>query len=493
MFLRSRKLSARGTQLIQDFPRLEEMRQHDPAYIDKLIQVVENCREYADRYARPRALELDRKMGEEHDYFDWDLVQAGLPYRLLSLVIPEGAGGAGGLCVVCSLAMEELCTACAGIAVIFGAHALGISPLVVSGAMGHWEGCLREIVEAESRGEPILMACAVTEPSAGTDVEDPDFLRTARLGTLAKRVKGGYLLNGTKCFISNGSVARYITLCMPTDRERPLESWTSFLIDSRWEGFSVGRVEHKMGQRACHAAELIFEDLLVPDEYVLGNEGDGMQPGTMMMLAVSRPAVGAIATGIARGAYEHFLEWAKERRRGKRPIDQQYIQMELARMKTAIQMSRQVYMDAAMALDFMGLGKLMSNPLMKAMLILPRTLRGSRPWKKYFQSRWGQDTVYALMKVSTTDEVSSFILGYSSLAKAVGADTAMGVSSRCLDLMGTDDSPHRWEMEKCFRDAKLTQIYEGTNQLNRLEVFRGLVLGEKLVAMPEIFKLRRRC
>jgi len=116
-------------------------------------------------------------------------------------------------------------------------------------------------------------------------------------------VPGGFRLSGTKRFISNGSVARWITILMATDPRRPAETWTCFLVDARSEGFAVSRVEHKMGQRACPAAELAFDEVFVPDERIVGREGDGAA-ATMIVLACSRGPVGAIATGIARGAYE---------------------------------------------------------------------------------------------------------------------------------------------------------------------------------------------
>jgi acyl-CoA dehydrogenase len=453
--------------VLDDHPVLEEIRRRRPFYVDGLTRVVRDCAEYNVLYAAPRALEIDRRMETEHDYFDWDLVKAGLPYRLLSLAIPGGVGGVGGLTVMFALAMEELCSTCAGIANIFGAHALGVSPLLVSGALAQWETVLREVAEKERAGEPVLMAAAITEPTAGTDVEEPHFIENAKFSMHADKVPGGYVLNGRKCFISNGSVARYTVVACAVDRGRPLETWTSFIVDSGMEGFSVPRVEEKMGQRACHAAELAFEDCFVPDEKVLAFEGDGMQPGTLLILAASRGPVGAIATGIARGAYEWFLRWAETRKGARRPIGEQHVKMALADMKTRISLARWAYFNAATCFD-VTLGKVLEGPIIKSIGLIPDSWRTSGRMLDLFHSDFMKHATDGILHTFIPKKRATRALATSSLAKAVGGDTAMYVSSLALELMGGDRCEERAWVEKFFRDAKLTQIYEGTNQLNRL-------------------------
>ena len=299
-----------------------------PSRVRELERLRALARAFADAHVRPRALEIDRRCGEDPRHFDWDLVRAGAEHGMLRLLMPAPAGGTGGLATHSAVVMEELCAACPGIANIFGAHALGISPLLIGGAV-HWDGVLAELIASERAGSPVLMAFATTEPEAGTDVEDPDLLRRARIGSHAHRVPGGFRLTGTKRFISNGSVARWITVMMPTDPRRPAETWTCFLLNGRSEGFSVSRVEHKMGQRACPAAELTFDGVFVPDERIVGREGDGA-PATMIVLACSRPPVAAIATGIARGAYDRVLGWLREDAAANGLLDRQHVQLALA-------------------------------------------------------------------------------------------------------------------------------------------------------------------
>lgn len=466
--------------LIEAFPRLHRLGA-ERGYLRRLEEQTLGAREFADRHVRPRALEVDRLAGQDPSYFDWDIVREGAPYGLLEMLIPREAGGAGGLAVHAGVVMEELCAACPGIANIFGAHALGIAPLLLGGP-AHWEH-LRDIVEAGPSDRPQLMAFAITEPDAGTDVEDVDLLARARISSRARRIPGGYALSGVKRFISNGSVARWITVLMPVDPRRPAETWTSFLVDSQSDGFSVGRVEHKMGQRACHAAELVFDDVFVPDGRVICREGDAAG-GTLMVMAASRPPVGAIATGIARGAHERLLHWLREDPRAEGMLGRQHVQLRLARMAERIHLSRQAYMDAATELDLAALGGALSHPIVRGLGRVPTTLRRRPRMRRLMSSSLTRDATARVLNRSTSDRAVTRSLGLSSLAKAQGGDVAMAVTHDALELVGLTDAPVRAELEKLWRDAKLTQIYEGTNQLNRVEVYRALVAGETMPALP---------
>ncbi len=446
-----------------------------------VVKTRARARAYAQQHVLPRALELDRRIGADPTYFDWKLVQEGLPYRLLSEVIPTQVGGVGGLSLNGAVMLEELAAACPGVANLFGAHALGILPLLLTGP-GHWVGVLREVVEAERRGEPLLFGLAITEPDAGTDVEDPDLLRTARIGTHARRVTGGYRLNGIKRFISNGNVARWITVIMPTDPHRPAETWTAFLVDTRSAGFSVGRVEHKMGQRASPAAELVFDDVFVGDEALIGREGDGLV-GTIGTLAASRAPVGAIATGIARGAYERLLAWLEADPAAGGLLGREQVQLTLARMVEEIRLARAGYLNAAQQFDA-TVGRPLSHPLVRALGLVPRAVWRIDALRRRMNAPWVREQTIRVLRHATTDREVTESLALSSLAKAHGADVAMWVTGTALDIAGLAAGPVRTELEKLWRDAKLTQIYEGTNQLNRLEVYRGLCRGETLQALP---------
>jgi butyryl-CoA dehydrogenase len=439
------------------------------------------AREFADVHLRPRALEIDRRCAEDPSYFDWELVRAGAEHGMLRLLMPKPAGGAGGVATHTSVMMEELCAACPGIGLIFGANALGISPLLFS--VSHWYGVLADLVSSERAGSPQLMACAVTEPETGSDVENPKLLRRGRMSSQARRVAGGFRLTGNKRFISNGSIARWLTVTMPTDPARPVETLTWFLVDARSEGFSVIRTEHKMGQRACPAAELAFDGVFVPDEQVVGREGDGVAT-VLTVLACSRPVVGAIATGIARGAYERVLDWLQHDPAANGLLDREHVQLELAAMAEQIHVARQAYMDAATQIDLEALGGTLSHPVVRSLEYLPVSIcRRPRP-RNLLVSEFMRDFTVGLLHRTTADRALTRSLALSSLAKAHGADVAMRVTGAALELVGLRAGTVRAELEKLWRDAKLTQIYEGTNQINRLDVYHGLPHEEPLPCLP---------
>jgi len=469
--------------LREAFPRLRQLERRDRGYVRRLEELQLGARKFADLYLRGAALEIDRRAGRDPTYFDWHVVRAGGLHGMLDLLVPTQAGGAGGLAVHTAIVMEELCAACPGIANIFGAHALGIAPLLIDGP-ARWE-ILGEIAESARRGEPLLMACALTEPDAGTDVEDVDLMARARISSHARRVPGGYALSGVKRFISNGSVARWLTVLMPVDPRRPAATWTCFLVDAESDGFSVGRVEHKMGQRACHAAELVFDEVFVPDERVVGRVGDGAG-ATLIVLAASRPPVGAIATGIARGAYERLLGWLREDPAARGMLERQHVQLELAAMAEDIHLARQAYMDAATELDVAALGGALGHPLLRGLGLVPAFVRRRPRVRRLMASLPAREATARFLSRTADDRSITRSLGLSSLAKARGGDVAMGVTHAALEVVGLTDAPIRAELEKLWRDAKLTQIYEGTNQLNRVEVYRGLIAGETMPALPAV-------
>ncbi len=479
-------LARKQRPLSEDFPRLIDG--GNALDVRELERLRARARRFAEEHVSPRAMEIDRRTDEDPSWFDWDLVRAGAEHGMLSFLIPKPAGGGGGLSTEAAVVMEELCAACPGIALIFGAHALGISPLLLGGP-SQWDGVLSELVCSERTTRPLLMACAITEPEAGTDVEDPDLLARARITSHARRVPGGFRLSGAKRFISNGSVARWITLLMPTDPRDPAHTWTCFLVDASSEGFSVNRVEHKMGQRAAHAAELALDEVFVPDERVVSREGDGAA-ATMIVLACSRPPVGAIATGIARGAYERLLVWLEEDRAAKGLLERQHVQLVLASMEEEIHLARQAYMDAATELDYRALGGAMRHPAVRALGHVPAGIRKRRSVRGLLASDRMRDTTISILHRTTSESAVTRSVALSSMAKARGGDVAMRVTGAALEIVGLRGVRIRAELEKLWRDAKLCQIYEGTNQLNRLEVYRGLCRRETIACLPPLLAHR---
>jgi alkylation response protein AidB-like acyl-CoA dehydrogenase len=469
--------------LRESFPRLRQLERHDRGYVRRLEELQRRSRRFAELHLRALALDTDRRAGEDPDYFDWNLVRTGGRAGMLDFLLPTQVGGLGGLSTECAVMMEELCAACSGLALIFGAHGLGISPLLLDGPL-HWD-VMGELASSARHGEPMLMACALTEPDAGTDVEDPDLLARGRVSSEARRVPGGYSLSGTKRFISNGSVARWLTVLMPVDPRRPVETWSCFLVDAESEGFSVARAEHKMGQRACPAAELVFDEVFVPDDRVVARVGDGAG-ATLIVLAASRPPVGAIATGIARGAHERLLSWLRDEPEGRRLLQRQSVQLRLASMVERIHLARQAYMDAATELDVATLGAATDHPLLRSLRFVPHRAFARQRVRRAMTSPLARDALAAFLNRATSNAAVTRSLGLSSLAKARGGDVAMAVTQDALEIAGLTDAPVRGELEKLWRDAKLCQIYEGTNQLNRIEVYKALVAEETMPALPPL-------
>ena len=463
----------------EGFPRLQTIRKYDSDYVDELKEVQIQAREYGEKYIRPVSLELDRRIGEDHSYFAWDLVEKALPYGFLGFIIPKSYGGRGKTVTHIAVLMEELCTYCGGVANIFGAHALGISPLLLAPDLRHYERHLRVVAENEKKGKPVLFALAITEPSAGSDVEDVDFIRTAQLSSRVRKVPGGYRLSGRKVFISNGSVARYIWVGSYLDQKRPAETAVCFVVPNDAPGFSVGRVERKLGQRSCPAAELIFDDVFIPEEDRVGEEGEAERL-TAIVLGASRGPVAAIATGIARGAFERLIEYlCRKKVNGRYRFEDQGVQLALVDMMAKIQLARQAYLDAVMAYDLLGMTKLIRHPLMKMMDYVPGTLHSLPPYRRFRGSKSIYQLGRRLAERNVSDRDIAYTAGLSSIAKYLASDLAVEVCSRALEIMGPDGPVPEFGVEKAFRDAKLTQIYEGTNQINRIYAFKKLLLKEQ--------------
>jgi alkylation response protein AidB-like acyl-CoA dehydrogenase len=384
-------------------------------------------------HVSPRVSELDRHPSDGQP--DPHLVSEGARAGLLTLAIPAYAGGDGRLLTMArtgilnlAVALEELAAGCAGVATLFGAHHLGLTPILLSGDFRqHWR-LLRPIARSARSSRPSLCAFAITEPGAGSDVEDRRGSRAARLSTFARKVAGGYVLDGRKCFISNGSAADLVTVFAALSRERGVDSWTCFALRRGSPGFHVGRVENKMGQRASPTAELVFDGCFVPEADRIGREGQGWQLN-QMTLDTSRVGVAAIALGAARGALDQLVVECRRRRLGSRPL--------LAHAEVRLQIA-----DLAMKVE---------------------TLRS---------------VVWRAARVFPPSEV------LSATAKCTGADVAVDVCERSLALLGDAGLDAAVGLEKRLRDARLLQIYEGTNQINRLVVADALGLGDGALDQP---------
>lgn len=445
------------------------------SYFRRIGEVRKMAREFADKHIRPNALDIEKKVGVDPHYFAWDIVKEACKYKMFSMLIPKQFGGGGYSVLHMAVMAEELAVGCAGLASTIAVHSAGISCGMISADAYILEKYIHPVVLAEQRGEPILWSGAITEPNAGTDIWDEQFLAKGKIGTFAKKVEGGWLINGRKCFISNGSVAKFTVIAAATDPKRPAETWTIFLVPTDSPGFSVGRIESKMGQKSSPASEQVFEDVFVKDELLLGKVGFGAQYVTIY-LAGSRGPVGAIGTGCARRALECFIDWAKHsRNRRGRLIDQQLIQMEIARFSQMIISARQAYVASSLACDHIISG-ILENPVVKwALYAVPKSFMGSTAGRKLIQSDLMKNVMASLLNMKAPEARIRHVSALATMAKCLGSDTGVKVSGRIMDIMGPDAHDPRWPVEKCYRDAKLTQIYEGTNGANTVTHFKDIV------------------
>ena len=355
--------------------------------------------------ARRIANEKMKPLSEHYDQegiFPWDIVDVMRQSDLFAILIPEEYDGISGKVVDLVVVTEELCAVDAGIALAFGATGLGMYPILIAGS----EEQKRKYLPMIASGEQ-LAAFALTEANAGSDA--------GAIETTARKEGDHYVLNGTKQWITNGGEAGIYTVFAMTDKSKGPRGCSCFLVEKGTPGFSFGKKENKMGIRASATRELIFEDCIVPAENLIGREGTGFITA-MKVFDKSRPMVGSQAVGIARGAFEASVRYAKERHQFGKPIASfQAIQFMLADMATEIEAARALVFQTARMVDA-GI-------------------------KRYAKE--------------------------SAMCKYFASDMAMKVTTDAVQILGGYGYMKEYPVEKMMRDAKILQIYEGTNQIQR--------------------------
>ena len=360
----------------------------------------------ADERIAPRAAEIDRTAE-----FPQDLRRLLADHDILALPFPEAHGGLGGELLSVCLAVEQLSRACATTGLILAVQELGSLPITLAGSEAQQARWFPALASGEQ-----LIAFALTEAEAGSDV--------AAARTTARRDGDSYVIDGGKRFISHGSVADLIVVFAVTDPDAPRHRRLSaFVVELPTDGFSVTRLEHKMGIRGSPTAELAFDGVRVPLENCLGEEGDGFDLA-MRTLDHSRPAIAAQAVGIAQGALDVAVAYARERKQfGRRIGDLQMIGAMLADMDAWTEAARGLLYRACVEID-----------------------AGAAD-----ASRW------------------------SALCKLVAGDTAMRVTTDAVQVLGGYGYIDEYPVERMMRDAKITQLYEGTQQIQRLVIARALL------------------
>ncbi|MCX6843748.1 MAG: acyl-CoA dehydrogenase family protein [candidate division WOR-3 bacterium] len=365
------------------------------------------ARRFAQEKMKPVRAELDRT-GE----FPFELMKGMADLGLMGVYFPEEYGGLGGGIMEMCIVVEELCRVDGAAGLCYAACGLGAFPILIGGTDDQKKRYMPRLAAGE------LAAFAITEASAGSD--------SSNVKTRARRDGDYYVLNGTKQFITNGSVAKVYSVIASTNPSRGARGLSAFIIEDGTPGFTYGKIEDKMGIRCSKTAELVFQDCRVPAANLIGGkEGHGFIH-TMRTFDRTRPGVGAQALGIAAGALDEALEYARTRIQFDAPIASfQAVQMMLADMAIQVEASRTLIYQAARAAD-----------------------AGAR----------------------NTSAIAS-------MAKVLASDTAMRVTTDAVQILGGYGYMRDYPVEKMMRDAKITQIYEGTNQIQRLVIASELIKG----------------
>jgi len=365
----------------------------------------ELAHEFAEKEMRPKAAEYD-----EHQTHPADVIAKAHEVGLMNPHVPEELGGAGLGSMDGAILGEELCWGCSGIGTAIVANILGALPMLIAGTEEQQHEWLPPLLE-----EPILCSFALTEPNAGSDVSG--------IQTTATRHGDDYVVNGSKMFITNAGHASWVIVFASTDRDAGHRGLTAFIVPTDTDGVVVEKHLDKMGQRATDTSALAFQEVKVPASNRLGEEGQGFKIA-MQTLDHTRPGTAAGAVGVARAAFEHAVEYSKERVQFGQPVAMnQGVNFLVADMAAEIEAARLLVWQAAWLLD-----------------------QGKRATLQ------------------------------SSFAKRFSADTAMKVTTDAVQIFGGYGYIKEYPVEKLMRDAKLFQIYEGTSQIQRLVIAREIYL-----------------
>ena len=374
-----------------------------------LTEEQQMIRDLAQQIAEEKIVPVRAELDETGE-FPWEIIKVLAQSDMLGLFIPEEYGGLGKGCLELCIAVEELSRACVGVSTSYAANALGTFPLLLFGTDDQKKKYLPEIAAGKK-----LVAFGLTEANAGSDA--------GGIQTTARLDGDYYVLNGTKQWMTNGSVADVYTIIAITDKSKGPRGASAFIVEKGTPGFSFGKKENKMGIRCSITTELVFDNCRIPKENIIGKEGMGFIVA-MKTLDASRTGVGAQGLGVAQGAFDEAVKFARQRVQFGHPIiSYQAIQHMLADMAIEIEAARALIYAVARFID------------------------------------------------SGAKDVSK----ESACAKTFATDLGMRVTTNALQVMGGSGYMKDYPVEKMMRDAKILQIYEGTNQIQRNVIGQALI------------------
>ena len=377
----------------------------DFALNEEQLELQEMVREFVEKEITPYAAEMDAE-----NHMRDGLIDKANEMGLLNVIVPEELDGPGLDSISVATIYEELGKGCAGVATSLAANSLATVPVLLAGT----DEQKKMYCDILNNGG--LAAFALTEPGAGSDA--------GGVSTRAVRNKeeGTYTLNGTKMFITNGGLAEIFLVFANPRKTGGIRGLTAFIVPKDTPGFSVGKKENKMGIRPSNTTELVLQDVVIPESYRVGREGEGFRIA-MNTLDSARPFVGAVSVGIAQAALDCAVKYAKERRQFGQPI-------------ASFQMVQGMLADMAMKVE-------------TARLMVQKAC-------------WMRDQGMEFSKEA-------------AMAKCYAADVAMQVTTDAVQVMGGYGYTKEYPVEKMMRDAKIMQIYEGTNQIQRLVIANKLL------------------
>lgn len=395
--------------------------------------IIDTAREIAEKKIKPV-----REKYDAEDTFPWDVVDELRKADLFGVYFHTNYGGLGGGGFELVLVVEELSKACGGIALALAATGLGSFPIILFGNPEQRKRWLPELASGRKLG-----AFAITEPESGSD---------ATSGTCSARRDGDhYILNGVKNFCTNGEVADIYSIFVTTNPARGPRGMSCFVIEKGMKGFGFGKKEHKMGIRASSTYELVFDNCRVPATHLLGKEGHGLFVA-QATFDLSRPGVAAQALGIGTGALEEALKYTRVRKQfGQSVLSFQSSQHMVANMATELEAARALLYSVTRAMD---------TDFKTAVNAAEAS---------------GQ-TVYEELKKVASQRWTK----YSAMVKLFCSETAFKVADQAIQLCGGIGYMRDFPVEKYLRDAKITQIYEGTNQIQRNEI--GMMITKELAS-----------
>lgn len=377
----------------------------DFALNEEQLELQEMVREFVEKEITPYAAEMDAE-----NHMRDGLIDKANEMGLLNVIVPEELDGPGLDSISVATIYEELGKGCAGVATSLAANSLATVPVLLAGT----DEQKKMYCDILNNGG--LAAFALTEPGAGSDAGG------VSTRAVHNKEEGTYTLNGTKMFITNGGLAEIFLVFANTRKTGGIRGLTAFIVPKDIPGFSVGKKENKMGIRPSNTTELVLQDVVIPESYRVGREGEGFRIA-MNTLDSARPFVGAVSVGIAQAALDCAVKYAKERRQFGQPI-------------ASFQMVQGMLADMAMKVE-------------TARLMVQKAC-------------WMRDQGMEFSKEA-------------AMAKCYAADTAMQVTTDAVQVMGGYGYTKEYPVEKMMRDAKIMQIYEGTNQIQRLVIANKLL------------------